>query len=533
MLASSQACLRPARLRKQHPLCGPAFHLLQGSQQRDRRLRLRFLIAFTCLAGIHWLAAPVLGDGLDDVRQRGELVWAADEQGGAPFAYREVGQPGQLVGFEVELAGLIAGRLGVRPRFQQGQWEQLPLLLERRLADVVLNAYEWTPERARRFGCSRPYYLFGLQLVARRDGPIDSWESLARLPSGQSARIGILGGSESHIRRYAPAGAQFVFYENNPDALQHVAAGLLDASIADDCIMQTFLPRYPELVFVGRPVGNGYYVALCRKEDARLLEEINRSIGELIQDGSLERLYDRWKLNGRWQALALRDAAVETPAAGTRSNVVRSSLGLLLQSAGMTVLLAVLSMPLAMAVGLVVALGRLYGARPIAFALAAYVEVLRGTPLMLQLYAIFFLLPEIGLAVPALVAAVLGLAINYSAYESEIYRAGLEAVPRGQMEAALALGLSRGQALRHVILPQTFRIVLPPVTNDFIALFKDTSVCSVVTVVELTKRYNMLAQNTGAIVELASVTALLYLAMSYPLARLARRAERSLAGAPP
>ena len=100
------------------------------------------------------------------------------------------------------------------------------------------------------------------------------------------------------------------------------------------------------------------------------------------------------------------------------------------------------------------------------------------------------------------------MAVNYSAYEAEIYRAGLQAIPRGQMEAALSLGMSRWLALRRVIVPQATRIVIPPVTNDFIALFKDTAVCSVITVVELSKEYYIQARSTGAIVELGIVTAL-------------------------
>ena len=99
---------------------------------------------------------------------------------------------------------------------------------------------------------------------------------------------------------------------------------------------------------------------------------------------------------------------------------------------------------------------------------------------------IFYLLPQIGVTLRPIHAAIIGLAMNYSAYEAEIYRAGILAVPRGQMEAALALGMSTSQAVRRIILPQAMRIVIPPVTNDFIALFKDTSVCSVITVMELT-----------------------------------------------
>jgi polar amino acid transport system substrate-binding protein len=148
---------------------------------------------------------------------------------------------------------------------------------------------------------------------------------------------------------------------------------------------------------------------------------------------------------------------------------------------------------------------------------------------LLQLFTIYYVIPPaFGFTLHPLVAAILGLAINYSAYESEIYRAGLLAIPVGQMEAALSLGMSRAAALRHIIVPQAVRLVIPPVTNDFIALFKDTSICSVITVVELSKRYSILVNNTNAYLELALVTALLYLMMSYPLSLLARRLERKM-----
>ena len=159
--------------------------------------------------------------------------------------------------------------------------------------------------------------------------------------------------------------------------------------------------------------------------------------------------------------------------------------------------------------------------------LAGYVEVLRGTPLMLQLYVLFS--PA---GAPPWIAGIRGLAINYSAYEAEIYRAGLQAIPVGQMEAALALGMSRTMALRRVIIPQAVRIVIPPVTNDFIALFKDTSVCSVITLVELTKQYSILANSTGGVIEFAMATAVLYMAMSVPLSWFSRWSERKLGGGP-
>jgi len=160
-----------------------------------------------------------------------------------------------------------------------------------------------------------------------------------------------------------------------------------------------------------------------------------------------------------------------------------------------------------------------------------YVELFRGTPVLLQLYVLYYGLAPL-LTLDAFTAAVVGLGLNYAAYESELYRAGLEAVPLGQSEAALALGMSRWLALRRIVLPQALRVALPGMANDFIALLKDSSLVSVITVVELTKQMTITAVDVRGWLGPGILCAALYLAMSYPLARLARRLERRLAPAP-
>ena len=475
-------------------------------------------------------AAPAAAAELDEVVARGAFIWAADQEGGGPHVFPDPEHPERLTGFEVELAALIAADLGVKPRFQQGQWDRLPLLLGR-AADCVINGIELLPERRRDYHCSRPYFAYSLQLLARRDGPLDAFEKLSAPGPGGRWRVGVLTGSAAEIfmRSQANLEVDVIGYDGTIDSLEQVTSKVLDAAVMDDCIFNFYADRFAALRAVGRPFAGGLYTILTARDTPRLAAAIDDALGRIIADGRLKSLYDRWDLAGRQQILALRDAA-EIPAAGRRSlrQLVGEALPLLLKSAGMTLLLSCAAFPLAILMGLAVALGRLYGPPLLRPPLEGYVEVLRGTPLMLQLYAIFFLLPKIGLALPALVAAVAGLALNYSAYESEIYRAGLKAVPLGQFEAALSLGMTKWQALRHVIVPQAVRLVMPPVTNDFIALFKDTSVCSVITVVELTKRYSVLALSTGRIVELAVVTALLYLAMSWPLALLSRWFEARL-----
>ena len=154
-----------------------------------------------------------------------------------------------------------------------------------------------------------------------------------------------------------------------------------------------------------------------------------------------------------------------------------------------------------------------------------------GLPLLIQLYFIYYGLPQIpvvGFKLDSMTAAVLGVGLNYAAYAAEIYRAGLMAIPRPQTEAGLALGLSRSQTVRLVVLPQALRLVIPPVTNDFVALFKDTSIVSMLAIAELTHTFRAASIATGRYFEFAVITALIYFAISYPISRLARHMEKRI-----
>ncbi len=309
-----------------------------------------------------------------------------------------------------------------------------------------------------------------------------------------------------------------------------VDQGRLDATVQDVPIAIHYGGDFPRLHAVGEAVAPGYYVAYLRKGDDRLRQRLNDAIARGLEDGSLRRIYEKY---GVWNddQLQLASVAEHWPpavsAAPSRWANLPHYARLLLLAAWTTVELSFLSMPLAIVVGLLVAIGRLYGAWWIRWPLGGYVELLRGTPLLLQLFVIYYVLPQvIGVNIPEFWAGVLGLAVNYSAYEAENYRAGMLAVSRGQMEAALSLGMSPRTALRRVIVPQAVRIVIPPVTNDFIALFKDTSVCSMIAVTELTGMYRFLFQSHPRLMlEFGLMTALLYLLMSYPLSLVARRME--------
>ncbi len=503
--------------------------------------RLALLAAIAGVTLSH--SRPATADSLDRARATGRLAYGADEEGGAPYFFKD--DANRRVGFEADLMAEVGRRLGFEPEFRQVQWEYLLQVLGRGEGgvDAVVNGYELTAARARDHLATRPYYVYQLQLMARRDGPIGSWADLEMpRPGGGPWEVGVLGMSAAHTfaGRLAGPNVRVKVFDGATNAMTAVRNGQVDATLQDLPAARHYVKR-PEfrddLALVGPPEGCGYYVIYTRKGDARLRDAIDGVIGDLIESGGLRAICEKYDIWNQAQDVLRDRGRPRAGAIGARRPAF--DLGLLgrfgpslVLAALTTVVLATTAMPIAMAVGLAVAVGRVYGPWAVARLLGAYVELIRGTPLIIQLYVLFFVLPELGITLTPWAAGVGGLAINYSAYEAEIYRAGLQAIPRGQMEAALALGMSPGQAIRRVIVPQALRIVIPPVTSDFIALFKDTSVCSVITLVELTKQYSILFNGQGGVVEFGLATAALYMAMSLPLSWFSRWVERRMDAEP-
>jgi polar amino acid transport system substrate-binding protein len=517
---------------------------------------LRLGVVLALLAVVVGIAMPARADDLDDVRTQQRLLWGGDQEGGGPYVFPRQDDPAKVEGFEVDIAERLGEYLKVQAVFTQGQWDRMPDMVSTKKIHVVLNGYEWSPLRAETLEPSIPYYVYALQLLARSDDKtITSWDDLKKPGPNGKRKVGALNGSSAFIAAQKVLGdaVELVPYEGNTDAMRETETHKVDACVEDTPIARFYAPRFPSLHSVGDPIEKGYYVMFARKGERRLVERLNETIVMMIKNGDLERIYKKYGIwddaqrelgdiaaMGRFYGYSnvvtakvekgqiLSEEKVESGQRKRGFTIVREYGAIMVKAAGLTVLLAVISFPIAILVGLLIAVGRMYGPRWLKTPLALYVEFLRGTPLMLQLYFIFFFLPELGIQVPALATAIIGLAVNYSAYESEIYRSGLQAIPVGQMEAALSLGMSRGLAIRRIIVPQAVRIVIPPVVNDFIALFKDTSVCSVVTIVELTKRYSVLSMSTQATMELMIMTAILYLGMSYPMSVLSRWLEKRM-----
>jgi His/Glu/Gln/Arg/opine family amino acid ABC transporter permease subunit len=208
------------------------------------------------------------------------------------------------------------------------------------------------------------------------------------------------------------------------------------------------------------------------------------------------------------------------------TQVAVENLGPLLAGLLITIELTFVVIVLSLGFALLVALGGMSRWMLLRWVIKAYIELMRGTPLLLQLIYIYYVLPEIGIRLDAFTAGVIGLTLNYSAYISEVYRGGILAVPKGQHDAAAALGMTRALAMRRIVLPQAIRIVIPTLGNYFISLFKDTALCSVVSIQEVVFTAQIVAARNFQYFTLYTVVGAMYFLVSFPAARLVGWLER-------
>jgi polar amino acid transport system substrate-binding protein len=382
-----------------------------------------------------------------------------------------------------------------------------------------------------------PYYEFR-EVLSVRAADASRLRTLSDL---KGRRVGTLGGTLAYeilLGAGARYGIEAVSYDDDTHPYSDLLLGRVDAVLLDNVIAERRGRQVTGVTIQPETVAIGHYVGVLAPQNTPMRDEVSAALLGAMRDGSLERILRKWRVwNDDQPALYAKlltgaptspvAAAGESAAAPpvTRWQTTRRYLPTLLRAAGVTLVLSCVSMAAAVALGVLIASGRVYGAAPLRLVLTGYVELMRGTPILLQLFVIYYGLAT-AIRLPAFVAALTGLALNYAAYESEIYRGALESVSTGQLEAARTLGFTERQILTLIRGPQAFRLALAPMTNDFVALLKDSSLVSVLTVVELTKQTQIFAANIGSWVIPGSLCAALYLAMSLPLAAAARRLER-------
>ena len=463
-------------------------------------------------------SADPQGQTLAGVKQRGEITWGADIQGGEPFVYENPQNRSELIGFEVDIMNAIARRLGVKARMVQYAWSNLVPSLERGDFDVVMNGLESTAERRERILLSEPYFVYAETLTVRAGDPSRSIFEF----SGKA--VGTLNQTFAHDILLMTNGVEAKVYEGNEEPYRDLELGRTDAVLLDNIIADRYGCNQKTLFCVPGDVARGTYVIGIRKGDAELKAAIDAALLAMRKDGELEQILRKAKLWDDRQTVQQQGPGVKRAANSFDGDMFLQFLA----AAWVTLQLSVIAFLIAVPLGMLLAIARVYGGTPVRAIARLYIEVFRGTPVLLQLFVLYY-----GLAayvnLGPMQAAIIGLGMNYAAYEAEVYRGALLAIPRGQGEAARALGLSPLQTLWHVMIPQALRIALPPMTNDFVSLLKDSSLVSVITVIELTKRMTIAAVDLRGWLVPGLACAAFYLVLSFPLSELARRLERRLA----
>ena len=463
------------------------------------------------------------------------LRWGGDAEGGAPFVEADAADPTKVRGFDVDIAAMIAQGLGREPQFIQVAWASIEQSVARGDFAIGMSGLEDRPALRARFAVSLPYYEFR-EVLAVRAADSARIRTLADLRGRRVATLGATLAWDMVLAAKTEHAVIPVSYDDDVHPYTDLVGGRVDAVLLDHVLAERSRRRVGGFVIQPVALARGHYVAVLAAGDSALRDSVNVTLRARMRDGSLERVFRSWNVWDGQQAefqqrlllgptsLSITDTAALLQAPRTAPSIA-TYLPALLQAAVVTLALSVLAMALAVLVGIGLAAGRVYGPRPVRLLLTAYVEIIRGTPVLLQLFVLYYGLSDV-VRLPAFIAAVIGLGLNYAAYESEIYRAALEAIPTLQLEAARTLGLSEFQILRLVRGPQALRLALAPMTNDFVALLKDSSLVSVITVVELTKQTAIYATNAGSWAIPGALCAIVYLAMSLPLSHLARRLEQ-------
>ncbi|MDR1470884.1 MAG: ABC transporter substrate-binding protein/permease [Synergistaceae bacterium] len=470
----------------------------------------------------------------------GVLRWGGDSEGGFPYMFPNPSDVDELIGFEVDIVNELAGYMGMKPEYVNNAWDNLIPGLERDLYDIAINGLEVTPEHEEAVNFSIPYYKTFLQLAVRREN-----RDITELEGCRGKVVGTLKESYAQMVLEELGDVEIRTYIVEANTYEDLANGRLDAALFDSPIAIYSAGFNPEIKFVGPPIGEITYAIAVKKENRELLSRVNEAIVHLRDSGKLRGIYDRWNLWSPVMATEFNDfsprkvemtrydewAESHRPEITLSSRLSRyaSFLPAFGWAALVTMKVSITAMLIAILLGLVLAMTRVFAPRWIGLLATGFVEFMRGTPVLIQLFFIFYGLPNVGIKLSPFWAGAIGLGLNYAAYEAEIYRSGLFAISSTQWEAALALGMTRWQAMREVTLPQAIRVVIPPITNDFISLLKDSSLVSIITMVDLTKAYGQLAAAYYDYFGPGIMVALIYLVIGLPFVKFSRYAEKRLA----
>ncbi|WP_025716029.1 ABC transporter substrate-binding protein/permease [Paenibacillus sp. 1-18] len=421
-----------------------------------------------------------------------------------------------IVGFDVDIAKEIAKDLGAEMVPEDMSFDSLLPALQSGRVDLVLSGMTPTDERRKSIDFSDVYY-HSKQVIMVRPEDKDKYPTMATL---KGEKLGAQKGSiQEKIAQRVP-NATVTSLDKISDLVLQLRTQRINAVVIEDTVAKGYTLDGTVTLAKAVPEDKGAETAVgIRKGNTELLASVNKTLARLKADGSIEKFST--------EASAL--SAERQVSSNSIVDIFLKYRSFYVTGIGNTLLVSALGVLFGFIIGLIISLLRMCGVRIIEWLGTAYVEVLRGTPMLVQLMIIHYgIALTLGVDFTPLQSGIITLSLNSSAYLAEIFRAGIQGVDRGQMEAARSLGMGRGKAMRHVILPQAFKSILPAIGNEFVTIIKESSIISIIGMVDIMYQAQVVKNITYEGLSPFLIAGAFYFVMTFSLSKLQGLWERKL-----
>lgn len=433
-----------------------------------------------------------------------------------PYENIDAKHNGEIVGLDIDIAKYIAAQLGYKLEFAPMDFNGLIAALQTGRVDFVMSAMSVTEERKQNVDFSSTYYIARNTIVSKKNTPFKTEKDL------EGKTVGTQLGSTQDIYAETLQGVELKKLNRIPDLIQELKMGRIDAVIVEDAVAIEMTSANPELMQSFLPLSseeNGYAIAFPK--GSTLVESFNGVLEEMKASGEIDKIVDKW--------FAEEESPREAPLLNLNFGILKDYIPYMLKGVYVTLLFTLVSATFGLIWGAVLSLFKISSVKPLRWFATAYTSVLRGTPLLLQLFLIYYATPQLfNYDISPLMAAGLAFGLNSAAYLSETIRAGIMSVDKGQQEAAMALGIPYRTMMAKIILPQALRAILPALVNECVALLKESSLVSVIGVTDIMRRANVVQATEFRALEALLFAGLIYYVLVLVLTSLAHLLERRL-----
>ncbi|MHC5229868.1 ABC transporter substrate-binding protein/permease [Enterococcus sp. LJL99] len=447
----------------------------------------------------------------DSIMKRGELIvgLSADY---APYEFHaDVDGQDQIVGFDISIAQKIADDLGVKLKIEELGFDALLGALKTGKIDLIISGMAPTPERMQEVNFSDPYMHVQQKVVVRKDDA----DKFTSVNDFEGVKVGVQKQTtQEELAKTELIGSKPTSLQKVPDIIMNLTNKKVDAAVLEEPVAEAYVERNPDLMFadIEFEQGNKTAAVAIPKDAPVLQEKVNATI-KMINDNDL--------LDG------YKKEAGKLMFTDDQSFLAKYG-KFYVSGAGYTIFLAFMGVLFGSLLGGLLALMKLSKSKILRGIAITYIEYVRGTPLLVQIFIVYFGTGVLGLDLSKLAAGCIALALNSGAYVAEIVRAGINAVNKGQLEAARSLGMNQGQAMRFIILPQAIKNILPALGNEFVTVIKESSVVSVIGVSELIFQAGNVQGASFKPFLPYLIVSLIYFVLTFTISRLLGVAERRM-----